>query len=243
MDTHVAGGSRSVPSRTGARRHPNKDTPWITRTPPPLPAAPRADSPRHRTIALPTALRRLSLEDPAPPPSFQPAYGAPNGQPGAPAGVAIAPAAYPERDDTYHRIPAEYTVPEEHRRPYGDATSDFRGPGYYYSIGAFCSGLGALALAIYAWMVVGLRALEMSEMNSRGYRSSSLAYDSTSVVGLFLTGLIPAGIAIWLAIYSAQVNSGHVTKYTSKMNTFNIFAYVLAGLSILALLGVLFVAL
>lgn len=176
-------------------------------------------------------------------PSFQPAYGAPNGQPGAPAGVAIAPAAYPERDDTYHRIPAEYTVPEEHRRPYGDATSDFRGPGYYYSIGAFCSGLGALALTIYAWMVVGLRALEMSEMSSRGYRSSSLAYDSTSVVGLFLTGLIPAGIAIWLAIYSAQVNSGHVTKYTSKMNTFNIFAYVLAGLSILALVGVLFVAL
>ena len=69
--------------------------------------------------------------------------------------MAIAPAAYPERDDTYHRIPAEYTVPEEHRRPYGDATSDFRGPGYYYSIGAFCSGLGALALTIYAWMVVG----------------------------------------------------------------------------------------
>ena len=65
---------------------------------------------------------------PGPAPSFQPAYGAPNGQPGAPAGVAIAPAAYPERDDTYHRIPAEYTVPEEHRRPYGDATSDFRAP-------------------------------------------------------------------------------------------------------------------
>ena len=73
MDTHVAGGIRSVPSRTGARRHPNKDTPWITRTPPPLPAVPRADSPRHRTIALPTALRRLSLEGPAQlPPSSPP---------------------------------------------------------------------------------------------------------------------------------------------------------------------------
>ncbi|MBS6434381.1 MAG: hypothetical protein KH371_07245 [Rothia mucilaginosa] len=176
-------------------------------------------------------------------PSFQPAYGAPSGQPGAPAGVAVAPAAYPDRDDTYRRIPAEYTVPEEHRRPYGDATGDFRGPGYFYSVGAFCSGLGALVLAIYAWMVVGLRSLEMSDTSSRSYRSSSLAYDSTSVVGLFLTGLIPAGIAIWLAIYSAQVNSGHATKYTSKMNTFNIFAYILAGLSILAMLGVLFAAL
>ena len=212
-------------------------------TPPPASGGAQGGFAAASNNSAPYGASQAQSGGPGAAPSFQPAYGAPNGQPGAPAGVAIAPAAYPERDDTYHRIPAEYTVPEEHRRPYGDATSDFRGPGYYYSIGAFCSGLGALALTIYAWMVVGLRALEMSEMSSRGYRSSSLAYDSTSVVGLFLTGLIPAGIAIWLAIYSAQVNSGHVTKYTSKMNTFNIFAYVLAGLSILALLGVLFVAL
>ena len=102
-------------------------------------------------------------------------YGASQAQPGEP-----GTAAYPDRDDTYRRIPAEYTVPEEHRRPYGDATGDFRGPGYFYSVGAFCSGLGALVLAIYAWMVVGLRSLEMSETSSRSYRSSSLDFGCRS---------------------------------------------------------------
>lgn len=69
-----------------------------------------------------------------------------------------------------------------------------------------------------------------------------LAMESADLLKILLK-IIPAGIAIWLAIYSAQVNSGHATKYTSKMNTFNIFAYILAGLSILAMLGVLFAAL
>ncbi|MBF1670222.1 MAG: hypothetical protein HXO62_04970, partial [Rothia mucilaginosa] len=59
------------------------------------------------------------------------------------------------------------------------------------------------------------------------------------VIALLLVGLIPVGVSIWLAIYSAKVNAGHTTKYTSKMTTFNILAYIISGLSLLGLLGTL----
>ena len=168
--------------------------------------------------------------------------------PGAPLGTApaapalgVAPANVRDRDDSYQRIPDMYRVPAEHRRPYGEATGDFRGPGYFYSIGAFGASLGALALTLYAWVQVAALHSEAA-LNSRGYSSS--AYSSglspnIMVIALLLVGLIPVGVSIWLAIYSAKVNAGHVTKYTSKMTTFNILAYIISGLSLLGLLGTL----
>lgn len=168
--------------------------------------------------------------------------------PGAPLGVApagpalgVAPANVRDRDDSYQRIPDIYRVPAEHRRPYGETTGDFRGPGYFYSIGAFGASLGALALTLYAWVQVAALHSEAT-LNSRGYSSS--AYSSglspnIMVIALLLVGLIPVGVSIWLAIYSAKVNTGHTTKYTSKMTTFNILAYIISGLSLLGLLGTL----
>ena len=174
--------------------------------------------------------------------------------PGAPLGVApagpalgVAPANVRDRDDSYQRIPDMYRVPAEHRRPYGETTGDFRGPGYFYSIGAFGASLGALALTLYAWIQVAALQAEAkgssSSYSSSAYSSGLSLSPNIMVIALLLVGLIPVGDSIWLAIYTAKVNAGHTTKYTSKMNTFNIFAYVLAGLSILALVGVLFVAL
>lgn len=169
------------------------------------------------------------------------APGAPLGT--APAGPALgmAPANVRDRDDSYQRIPDIYRVPAEHRRPYGETTGDFRGPGYFYSIGAFGASLGALALTLYAWVQVAALHSEAT-LNSRGYSSS--AYSSglspnIMVIALLLVGLIPVGVSIWLAIYSAKVNTGHTTKYTSKMTTFNILAYIISGLSLLGLLGTL----
>lgn len=161
----------------------------------------------------------------------------------APAGPAlgVAPANVRDRDDSYQRIPDVYQVPAEYRRPYGETTGDFRGPGYFYSIGAFGASLGALALTLYAWAQVAALHSEAT-LNSRGYSSS--AYSSglspnIMVIALLLVGLIPVGVSIWLAIYSAKVNAGHTTKYTSKMTTFNILAYIISGLSLLGLLGTL----
>ena len=168
------------------------------------------------------------------------APGAPLGAAPAPA-LGVAPANVRDRDDSYQRIPDMYRVPAEHRRPYGETTGDFRGPGYFYSIGAFGASLGALALTLYAWVQVAALHSEAA-LNSRGYSSS--AYSSglspnIMVIALLLVGLIPVGVSIWLAIYSAKVNTGHVTKYTSKMTTFNILAYIISGLSLLGLLGTL----
>lgn len=168
------------------------------------------------------------------------APGAPLGAAPAPA-LGVAPANVRDRDDSYQRIPDIYRVPAEHRRPYGETTGDFRGPGYFYSIGAFGASLGALALTLYAWVQVAALHSE-AMLNSRGYSSS--AYSSglspnIMVIALLLVGLIPVGVSIWLAIYSAKVNAGHVTKYTSKMTTFNILAYIISGLSLLGLLGTL----
>ena len=197
------------------------------------------------------------MENQIPAPSFpeqsnansQQPVGAPVGvAPGAPIGAApggpalgVAPANVRDRDDSYQRIPDIYRVPAEHRRPYGETTGDFRGPGYFYSIGAFGASLGALALTLYAWVQVAALHSEAT-LNSRGYSSS--AYSSglspnIMVIALLLVGLIPVGVSIWLAIYSAKVNAGHVTKYTSKMTTFNILAYIISGLSLLGLLGTL----
>ena len=168
------------------------------------------------------------------------APGTPRGAAPAPA-LGVAPANVRDRDDSYQRIPDIYRVPAEHRRPYGETTGDFRGPGYFYSIGAFGASLGALALTLYAWVQVAALHSEAA-LNSRGYSSS--AYSSglspnIMVIALLLVGLIPVGVSIWLAIYSAKVNTGHVTKYTSKMTTFNILAYIISGLSLLGLLGTL----
>ena len=163
------------------------------------------------------------------------APGAPLGAAPAPA-LGVAPANVRDRDDSYQRIPDIYRVPAEHRRPYGETTGDFRGPGYFYSIGAFGASLGALALTLYAWVQVAALHSEAT-LNSRGY-SSGLS-PNIMVIALLLVGLIPVGVSIWLAIYSAKVNAGHVTKYTSKMTTFNILAYIISGLSLLGLLGTL----
>ena len=57
------------------------------------------------------------------------APGAPLGAAPAPA-LGMAPANVRDRDDSYQRIPDIYRVPAEHRRPYGETTGDFRGPGY-----------------------------------------------------------------------------------------------------------------
>ena len=170
------------------------------------------------------------------------APGAPLGAAPAPA-LGVAPANVRDRDDSYQRIPDIYRVPAEHRRPYGETTGDFRGPGYFYSIGAFGASLGALALPLYAWVQVA--ALHAEARTSSGDYSSS-AYSSNlslspniMVIALLLVGLIPVGVSIWLAIYSAKVNADHTTKYTSKMTTFNILAYIISGLSLLGLLGTL----
>lgn len=167
------------------------------------------------------------------------APGAPLGAAPAPA-LGVAPANVRDRDDSYQRIPDIYRVPAEHRRPYGETTGDFRGPGYFYSIGAFGASLGALALTLYAWVQVAALHSEAT-LNSRGYSSaySSGLSPNIMVIALLLVGLIPVGVSIWLAIYSAKVNVGHVTKYTSKMTTFNILAYIISGLSLLGLLGTL----
>lgn len=169
------------------------------------------------------------------------APGAPLGA--APAGPAlgVAPANVRDRDDSYQRIPETYQVPAEHRRPYGETTGDFRGPGYFYSIGAFGASLGALALTLYAWVqVAALHAEANSSHNYNSAYSSSLRLSpNIMVIALLLVGLIPVGVSIWLAIYSAKVNAGHTTKYTSKMTTFNILAYIISGLSLLGLLGTL----
>lgn len=169
------------------------------------------------------------------------APGAPLGA--APAGPAlgVAPANVRDRDDSYQRIPETYQVPAEHRRPYGETTGDFRGPGYFYSIGAFGASLGALALTLYAWVqVAALHAEANSSHNYNSAYSSSLSLSpNIMVIALLLVGLIPVGVSIWLAIYSAKVNAGHTTKYTSKMTTFNILAYIISGLSLLGLLGTL----
>ena len=170
------------------------------------------------------------------------APGAPLGA--APAGPAlgVAPANVRDRDDSYQRIPDTYRVPAEHRRPYGETTGDFRGPGYFYSIGAFGASLGALVLTLYAWIQVAALRTE-ARTSSSGYSStysSSLSLSpNIMVIALLLVGLIPVGVSIWLAIYSAKVNAGHTTKYTSKMTTFNILAYIISGLSLLGLLGTL----
>ena len=189
------------------------------------------------------------MENQIPAPSFPEQSNANSQQPvGAPVGVApggpalgVAPANVRDRDDSYQRIPDVYQVPAEYRRPYGETTGDFRGPGYFYSIGAFGASLGALALTLYAWIQVAALHSEAT-LNSRGYSSS--AYSSglspnIMVIALLLVGLIPVGVSIWLAIYSAKVNAGHTTKYTSKMTTFNILAYIISGLSLLGLLGTL----
>ena len=169
------------------------------------------------------------------------APGAPLGA--APAGPAlgVAPSNVRDRDDSYQRIPETYQVPAEHRRPYGETTGDFRGPGYFYSIGAFGASLGALALTLYAWVqVAALHAEANSSHNYNSAYSSSLSLSpNIMVIALLLVGLIPVGVSIWLAIYSAKVNAGHTTKYTSKMTTFNILAYIISGLSLLGLLGTL----
>ena len=188
------------------------------------------------------------MENQIPAPSFPEQNNANSPQP-VPAGAApapalgVAPANVRDRDDSYQRIPDIYRVPAEHRRPYGETTGDFRGPGYFYSIGAFGASLGALALTLYAWVQVAALHSEAT-LNSRGYSSS--AYSSNlslspniMVITLLLVGLIPVGVSIWLAIYSAKVNAGHTTKYTSKMTTFNILAYIISGLSLLGLLGTL----
>ena len=134
-------------------------------------------------------------------------------------------------------------VPAEHRRPYGETTGDFRGPGYFYSIGAFGASLGALALTLYAWIQVAALHAE-ARISSGGYSSSANSSNlslspNIMVIALLLVGLIPVGVSIWLAIYSAKVNVGHTTKYTSKMTIFNILAYIISGLSLLGLLGTL----
>lgn len=166
------------------------------------------------------------------------APGAPLGA--APAGPAlgVAPANVRDRDDSYQRIPDIYRVPDEHRRPYGETTGDFRGPGYFYSIGAFGASLGALALTLYAWVQVAALRTE-ARTSSGGYSSNLSLSPNIMVIALLLVGLIPVGVSIWLAIYSAKVNAGHTTKYTSKMTTFNILAYIISGLSLLGLLGTL----
>ena len=187
------------------------------------------------------------MENQIPAPSFPEQNNANSPQP-VPAGVApapalgVAPANMRDRDDSYQRIPDIYRVPAEHRRPYGETTGDFRGPGYFYSIGAFGASLGALALTLYAWIQVA--ALHTESMGSSGGYSS--AYSSglslspnIMMIALLLVGLIPVSVSIWLAIYSAKVNVGHTTKYTSKMTTFNILAYIISGLSLLGLLGTL----
>ena len=165
--------------------------------------------------------------------------------PGAPLGAApagpalgVAPANVRDRDDSYQRIPDIYRVPAEHRRPYGETTGDFRGPGYFYSIGAFGASLGALALTLYAWVQVAALHAE-ARTSSGGYSSNLSLSPNIMVIALLLVGLIPVGVSIWLAIYSAKVNTGHTTKYTSKMTTFNILAYIISGLSLLGLLGTL----
>ena len=167
------------------------------------------------------------------------APGAPLGAAPAPA-LGVAPANVRDRDDSYQRIPDIYRVPAEHRRPYGETTGDFRGPGYFYSIGAFGASLGALALTLYAWIQVAALRTE-AKISSGGYSSaySSGLSPNIMVIALLLVGLIPVGVSIWLAIYSAKVNAGHTTKYTSKMTTFNILAYIISGLSLLGLLGTL----
>ena len=188
------------------------------------------------------------MENQIPAPSFPEQNNANSPQP-VPAGVApapalgVAPANVRDRDDSYQRIPDIYRVPAEHRRPYGETTGDFRGPGYFYSIGAFGASLGALALTLYAWVQVAALHSEAT-LNSRGYSSSEYSSSlslspNIMVIALLLVGLIPVGVSIWLAIYSAKVNSGHTTKYTSKMTTFNILAYIISGLSLLGLLGTL----
>ena len=170
------------------------------------------------------------MENQIPAPSFPEQNNANSPQP-VPAGVApapalgVAPANVRDRDDSYQRIPDMYRVPAEHRRPYGETTGDFRGPGYFYSIGAFGASLGALALTLYAWVQVA--ALHAEARTSSGGYSSNLSLSPNIMV------------SIWLAIYSAKVNAGHTTKYTSKMTTFNILAYIISGLSLLGLLGTL----
>lgn len=187
------------------------------------------------------------MENQIPAPSFPEQNNANSPQP-VPAGVApagpaqgVAPANVRDRDDSYQRIPEMYQVPAEHRRPYGETTGDFRGPGYFYSIGAFGASLGALALTLYAWVqVAALHAEANSSHNYNSAYSSSLSLSpNIMVIALLLVGLIPVGVSIWLAIYSAKVNAGHTTKYTSKMTTFNILAYIISGLSLLGLLGTL----
>ena len=188
------------------------------------------------------------MENQIPAPSFPEQNNANSPQP-VPAGVApapalgVAPANVRDRDDSYQRVPDTYRVPAEHRRPYGETTGDFRGPGYFYSIGAFGASLGALALTLYAWVQVAALHAE-ARISSGGYSSSANSSNlslspNIMVIALLLVGLIPVGVSIWLAIYSAKVNAGHVTKYTSKMTTFNILAYIISGLSLLGLLGTL----
>ena len=187
------------------------------------------------------------MENQIPAPSFPEQNNANSAQP-VPAGVApapalgVAPTNVRDRDDSYQRIPDMYRVPAEHRRPYGETTGDFRGPGYFYSIGAFGASLAALALTLYAWVQVAALHAE-ARTSSSGYSSTYSSNLSLSpnimVIALLLVGLIPVGVSIWLAIYSAKVNAGHTTKYTSKMTTFNILAYIISGLSLLGLLGTL----
>ena len=166
-----------------------------------------------------------------------PAGVAPGAAPAGPA-LGVAPANVRDRDDSYQRIPDIYRVPAEHRRPYGETTGDFRGPGYFYSIGAFGASLGALALTLYAWVQVAALHAE-ARTSSGGYSSNLSLSPNIMVIALLLVGLIPVGVSIWLAIYSAKVNAGHTTKYTSKMTIFNILAYIISGLSLLGLLGTL----
>ena len=188
------------------------------------------------------------MENQIPAPSFPEQNNANSPQP-VPAGVApapalgVAPANVRDRDDSYQRIPDIYRVPAEHRRPYGETTGDFRGPGYFYSIGAFGASLGALALTLYAWVQVAALHAE-ARISSGGYSSSANSSNlslspNIMMIALLLVGLIPVSVSIWLAIYSAKVNAGHTTKYTSKMTTFNILAYIISGLSLLGLLGTL----
>ena len=131
-------------------------------------------------------------------------------------------------DFNYNRMPAEYEVPDEYRRPYGRAPGDIRGPGYFYAVGGF-------ALALFSLVYSGIQSLTTLSRAASPYRP----YEIVQVTNVLMGGLLPALMAFILGIYAFKVSGKTKTKTSasSRTTTFGSLAIVLGGLSILGLIG------
>lgn len=126
------------------------------------------------------------------------------------------------------RMPAQYEVPEEHRHPYGRPPGDIRGAGYFYSVGAFTTAIGAFIFA-------GIQnILILAYATDYGY----WPYKTTTVFNGLLTNILPAIIATVLGICAFTANGKAKTARTGRMTVFASLALVLGIITIFGVVGI-----